>query len=65
MDSAYFLVCLVRDSNVCVCVSNVPILRPRLSEVELQELLPDQRNEWMVRGCGQGLTRPTIHLQPL
>lgn len=29
----YFLVSLGRDSNTCVCI--VPILRPRLSEVEL------------------------------
>lgn len=30
----------------------LPILRPRLSEVELQELLPDQGKEGVVRGCG-------------
>lgn len=43
----------------------LPILRPRLSEVELQELLPDEGEEGVVRWGGEGLTRPAVHLQPL
>ena len=48
MDSAHFLVSLVRDSSVWI----VPIIWSWLPEVELKELLPDQRKEGVVRRRG-------------
>ena len=44
---------------------SLPKLWARLAQVELQEPLPDQRQERVVGGRGQGLLGPAVDHHPL
>lgn len=44
---------------------SLPKLWARLAQVELQELLPDQRQERVIGGRGQSLLGPAVDHHPL